>query len=57
MISKTCAIVTAPSSADGAGEVCLVFLIFSAKNLKNKRNLEAKWMGSQIHTAPTVDAK
>jgi len=42
IISKTCAIVTAPSSADGAGEACLVFLIFSTKNLKNKRNLTAK---------------
>jgi len=57
IISKTCAIVTAPSSTDGVGVVCLVFLILAAKNLKNTRNLAAQWMGSQFHTGPTVGAK
>ena len=38
IISRTCAIVTAPSSPNGAGDVCLVLLIFSAKTLRNFRN-------------------
>jgi len=54
IISKTCAIVTAPSSADGASEVCLVFLIFffSKESQEQTKSDSKVWMGSQIHTTP-----
>ena len=52
IISSPCAIVTAPSSADGAGEACLVLLIFSAKNLKNKQKLTAKCGWDHKFTRP-----